>query len=99
MRMLMMMTLVVIVMTILTFLFNLQIQLSAAVSSAIFGHVHVMKVVKKEECFTKSQEMLHSEELNHLGKRILTVLKSLLLVCHCFTEIRVSAKNLNLLRT
>ena len=42
--------------------------------------------------------MLQSEELNYLGKRILTVLKSLLLVCHCFTLSRFSAKFLNPLR-
>ena len=46
-------TIVVIVMTILTFLFNLQIQLSAAVSSAIFSHIYVMKFVKEEKIFYK----------------------------------------------
>ena len=46
-------TIVVIVMTIPTFLFFLQIQLSAAVSSAIFSHVHVMKFVKEENILLK----------------------------------------------
>ena len=57
----MLMTILVMVMTahlaLETFLFNLQIQLSAAVSSAIFSHVHVMKFVKEETCFTKSHEI------------------------------------------
>ena len=37
----------------ITLLFNLQIQLSAAVSSAIFSHVHVMKFVKEENILLK----------------------------------------------
>ena len=57
----MVMTIVVKVMTIptpghpalITLLFNLQIQLSAAVSSAIFSHVHVMKFVKEENILQK----------------------------------------------
>ena len=57
----MVMTIMVMVMTVHlaleTFLFNLQIQLSAAISSAIFSHVHVMKFVKEETCFTKSHEI------------------------------------------
>ena len=46
-------TIVVIVMTIPTFLFFLQIQLSAAVSSAIFSHIYVMKFVEEEKIFYK----------------------------------------------
>ena len=57
----MLMTILVMAMTVHLaleiFLFNLQIQLSAAISSAIFSHVHVMKFVKEETCFTKSHEI------------------------------------------
>ena len=53
----MLMTILVMVMTahlaLETFLFNLQIQLSAAISSAIFSHVHVMKFVKEENILLK----------------------------------------------
>ena len=40
------------------------------------------EICQRGKHFTKSHEIWQSEELNYLGMMILTVLKSLLLVCH-----------------